>query len=1242
VVKQAITGQGGGKGGSPQQSFVDQPNSIRSKATARLLMALSAGPVEGLQHGAKDIRLDGVPLISPKDGSANFSGITWEMREGTSDQDVPRLDGFNMIETTVSVIRTLWHGRPVTRSGNGEAARITLRFPGGLVKQEDDGIFGATVRIAVDRRRPDGSWHRAITETIAEKQTSLFELQYLVRFEGVYDQGTSPAVRVRRLTPDSTGDKTRDRLDWVAVTWLRSDRLTYAGISTLALSLSAESTSGRLPDISVDLQGRLLRVPINYDPVKRQTTGLWNGAFKTTWSNNPAWVILDLLTDRDWGLGLSDTKIEIYDLYAISRFADEDVDDGKGKKEPRFLFDAVIARRLSASQLIRQICASIRVMMFWSGGRLRFVADKPASPVLWLTNHHVEDGTFIYTSPSANTAFSHALVTYTDIDAPGGVAVEAETNPSHLARFGYAAKEVGLIGCRRRSQARRHARWLLEASALDLHSVSWNASLDHFAENPVRPGDVVRVYDANRAEPGVTAGRFLRNAVPDKGDLPAGAYIFDQLITAGSAKVDIEAANGVWVENIAVTASAVTVDGRSLSLITPDAGTWAQTPAKGGAVVVRQADDGETVIAAATAGREYRVLMVREMDGHKLEVSAIRYDAGLYDRVEKNLTLDTSASAGRRQFDLPLPAATGLSLTQPGRLPEGGTGRDLHIGWTPPTDARIAYWRLHGTGPDGELAHAEVTAPPAILRSLAPGVWTCRLVAVDWAGREGQPASSSVTIKADPVSPEPPRGAGLAPGYGQLTLIWSGNDLPEGAAVEVLEYEHKDDNEPLTISRVVGSMLILPDRTPGEDAYFRLRTRLKGGTVSDEGNMLSGAALAFPLPEDGERGTIMASAQVTSPAWSNEVAATAISQITGDPPRPGDVVTLSSSVSSGWAETRRFTDPQWEVTAPMLAGDQIAQGTLPASRLVLDETILKSEAATDQLTLAAVPANLITSGVMQSTSYDKGKSGFRIDTAGQAEFYSAHIRGVLEGSRIESSLLVSAVQTIPTEAGGRFITLDAPRPLRYYQRRKQNKTLTLGPVDIDVDDHSDRYGDKHKVVVAANDPIGNTVDGYNDHYAIYWAFEPRIKVTAAAGRSGEPWGQYITKARLKAKIMTQSGRVLAESNITDLSDKAIWKHKTNPLTDYVLLHKVDGFRKGSHILISRTTAWENGTGNGRSYTNYLLVNMDLGARFSFTDGDTEGDGLMMEFLLDFDGEGLTSDPINILYLTARLTGSTLD
>jgi len=222
------------------------------------------------------------------------------------------------------------------------------------------------------------------------------------------------------------------------------------------------------------------------------------------------------------------------------------------------------------------------------------------------------------------------------------------------------------------------------------------------------------------------------------------------------------------------------------------------------------------------------------------------------------------------------------------------------------------------------------------------------------------------------------------------------------------------------------------------------------------------------------------------------------------------------------------------------------------------------------------------------------------------------------------------------------VTLDTPRPLRYQKRSLNGSTLTLGQVDINIDSQSDRLGDQHKIVVAADDPIGDTSDGYNDYYARYWAKSPQIKVTASSFRSGTPWGEYVTKARLKAKLYTKGGRVLAESKVSDLSSKDLWIHKTDDFSDYVLLSQVDGFRVGSYILITRSTAWESGAGQGRSFTKSLTLTIVLGAKFVFTAADSKGDGLMMDLLLDFDGDGLTAKPVNTLYLSARINTTTLD
>ena len=146
--------------------------------------------------------------------------------------------------------------------------------------------------------------------------------------------------------------------------------------------------------------------------------------------------------------------IEAFDLYEIAKYNDGNVSDGKGGVEPRFLFDAVLARRMAALDLIRQVCSVMNVIMFWSAGRLRFVQDKPQEPIMWISNDHVIDGVFSYAGTGAREQYSHALVSFHDPDHAGGIAVEAEMRRDVLAKQGYAAKRLrfwGVSGVRKPS-----------------------------------------------------------------------------------------------------------------------------------------------------------------------------------------------------------------------------------------------------------------------------------------------------------------------------------------------------------------------------------------------------------------------------------------------------------------------------------------------------------------------------------------------------------------------------------------------------------------------------------------------------------------------------------------------------------------------------------------------------------------------------------------------------------------------
>ena len=165
---------------------------------------------------------------------------------------------------------------------------------------------------------------------------------------------------------------------------------------------------------------------------------------------------------------------------------------------------------------------------------------------------------------------------------------------------------------------------------------------------------------------------------------------------------------------------------------------------------------------------------------------------------------------------------------------------------------------------------------------------------------------------------------------------------------------------------------------------------------------------------------------------------------------------------------------QWQIASEVLTGDTLAKETVPASKLKLDSTSLGVDGENDALTITQVSAGLITSGVLQSQDYKAHTSGFSIDTQDQAEFNNAHIRGKLESSRIEGSVLVAPTTIIPCEKDDHnktdgFYSLDESRPLIPLERTPDNavKTITLGPLVIPNDRVSRRFGDGANVVIVA-------------------------------------------------------------------------------------------------------------------------------------------------------------------------------
>ncbi|MBH0029312.1 hypothetical protein I6F53_20440, partial [Pseudoalteromonas sp. SWN29] len=70
-------------------------------------------------------------------------------------------------------------------------------------------------------------------------------------------------------------------------------------------------------------------MPSNYNPELREYNGTWDGSFKKAWSNNPAWVLYDLITNQRYGLDQRELGIAVdkWSLYDAGQYCDQKVPD---------------------------------------------------------------------------------------------------------------------------------------------------------------------------------------------------------------------------------------------------------------------------------------------------------------------------------------------------------------------------------------------------------------------------------------------------------------------------------------------------------------------------------------------------------------------------------------------------------------------------------------------------------------------------------------------------------------------------------------------------------------------------------------------------------------------------------------------------------------------------------------------------------------------------------------------------
>lgn len=483
---------GGGGGHTP----VEAKESGRSKQLVKIVEVISEGEVYGLADGMKSIYFDKTP-VQNKDGSYNFKNVQVEGRVGGQVQDL--MAGFNTSEKEVGVGTLVKKNLPLTRTvTDSKVSRLRLTIGvQSLFKQEDNGdTNGTSVNFVITI----GS--RTYPVSISGKYSS----QYLQHHTFDNLPSVPFIVKVERTTDDSTTQRLQNNTIWSSYTEIIDTEFAYPNTALMGVKFDSEYFSN-IPTRTYDLLGLKVKVPSNYDTRTRQYTGIWDGTFKIDWTDNPAWVLYDVVTNKRYGLGgrLGEFGADKWALYQVAQYCDQLVPDGFGGQEPRFTCNVWLTEQRSAYQVINDICSIFRAMPVWNGQQLTVVMDRPADPVWTYTNANVDESGFSYTFSALKSRHNAIQVEYADKENSYEKAIEYVADDESIRKNGLNVKKITAFGCTSRGQAHRTALWLLQTEKLETKTVTFTVGAEGLMHIP---GDIIKVADTHYAGTNI-GGRVL-------------------------------------------------------------------------------------------------------------------------------------------------------------------------------------------------------------------------------------------------------------------------------------------------------------------------------------------------------------------------------------------------------------------------------------------------------------------------------------------------------------------------------------------------------------------------------------------------------------------------------------------------------------------------------------------------------------------------------------------------------------
>jgi|GEM_PF-3036865 len=691
----------GSKGPPAPREPVRAEDTLNSKEFATIQDLLSEGEIEGFATPSKksiarnnanynnaclaDIFLNNTAVlnVSPDDtnfttklssltdSDFSFEDVTFIPKFGESNQKaVANLENANLQKTSNTV---LTNSAVVTTSSfvdspdlatEQHAAEVTIQFLA-LQKFETNGdVLGTEVNYQIQLQTNNGSFTTIVDETITGRSKDSYSREHTINLPNdTFGNAnyTQAKIRVKRITADSDPDVIQDTFGVSRIEEVVYTPQEYKNCAYSTLRVSSEQFSS-VPQRAFRIRGIKVKIPgaganssgtptvdINTGRIQYPDNYIFNGTMgAAVWCTCPAMILLDVLTNQRYGLGVhispdqsTDAKtyesIDLFSYVQASRYANEEVTLDDGTKEARFACNASIQGTVEAYTLINELAGVMRGFPIWQTGSITLTQDRPTDSSYLFSLSNVGEGGFSYSGSSLKQRHSVVSVSYFNMDSRE-IDYEIFEDTAAIAKLGIIKKTVKGFGCTSRTQAIRLAKAILFSEQQESEIVSFTTSID--AGAIVRPGSVISINDP------------VRSVERRSGRVKSATTT---VITADSSQ-DLSTLQGT---------------NQTLSVMLPDGKVETKTLAAGNSITnnvitlssalsqVPSANAIWMLSSSGTGGVEpqtFRVISVEEQDGVNYAITALTYIAGKYANIEQ---------------DEPLPVRNLSLLNQPKSPPSG-------------------------------------------------------------------------------------------------------------------------------------------------------------------------------------------------------------------------------------------------------------------------------------------------------------------------------------------------------------------------------------------------------------------------------------------------------------------------------------------------------------------------------------------------------------------------------------------